>query len=326
MRPKSLILIAIALGCGLVASIGISQVMDSRANNNGPAAMETAKILVAAYEVNVGEIIEAGMLKVEEWPRDKIPEGATTKLEEAVGERPRQRIFVGEPILEQKLIGAGDQADDASTRLRKGYRAVTVKVTEDAVVAGLLKPGDRVDILAYFKRGVNFSQTIMKTILEDVRVFAVNRKMDRTLDEGKGKVVAKTLTLEVLPSQVEVLSLANEIGRLRFSARRPDDESRRDTDGAVPADLHVDHSTSVREKAGLNGQSMQDWLGKSGQQPQPNAVDRRDSSVIDIIEPDRIHRWELLDGQPPRELPSNPVTDFGDDLDLLISENGETDG
>ena len=38
MRPKSLILLALALGCGLVASIGISQVLDG---NNRPAAATT---------------------------------------------------------------------------------------------------------------------------------------------------------------------------------------------------------------------------------------------------------------------------------------------
>ncbi len=35
MRPKSLALLLLALGCGLVASIGITQVMATR--NAGPA-------------------------------------------------------------------------------------------------------------------------------------------------------------------------------------------------------------------------------------------------------------------------------------------------
>ena len=45
MRPKSLILLALALGCGLIASIGISQVLDSK--NNKPAVVETTPIYVA---------------------------------------------------------------------------------------------------------------------------------------------------------------------------------------------------------------------------------------------------------------------------------------
>ena len=42
MRPKSLILIVIALGCGLVASIGISQVMEGRSANANSPKIQTA--------------------------------------------------------------------------------------------------------------------------------------------------------------------------------------------------------------------------------------------------------------------------------------------
>ena len=40
MRSKSIILVALALGCGLVASIGISQIMDAR--NHGAPTWATA--------------------------------------------------------------------------------------------------------------------------------------------------------------------------------------------------------------------------------------------------------------------------------------------
>ncbi len=50
MRPKSLILLALALGCGLIASIGISQVMKARKGQSGPPG-ETQAILVALIDV-----------------------------------------------------------------------------------------------------------------------------------------------------------------------------------------------------------------------------------------------------------------------------------
>ena len=69
MRMKSLILIFIALGCGLVASIGISQVMD-RGGSGGSLEME--QILVALAELlqtstddrveGVRELVEEGFL------------------------------------------------------------------------------------------------------------------------------------------------------------------------------------------------------------------------------------------------------------------------
>ena len=51
MKPKSLLLLALAGGCGLVASIGISQVMDS--NRQGGAALDTAPIYVALHNINL---------------------------------------------------------------------------------------------------------------------------------------------------------------------------------------------------------------------------------------------------------------------------------
>ena len=45
MRPKSLLLLTLALGCGLVASVGITQVLD-RSGDSGPVA-ETVPIYVA---------------------------------------------------------------------------------------------------------------------------------------------------------------------------------------------------------------------------------------------------------------------------------------
>ena len=105
MRPKSLLLLVLALGCGLVASIGISQVMDRNAKR--PQAVETVPIYVALHNINLGDPIDAKMVSLQEWPKDKVPRGAISKLEELEGRRPRTAIIEGEPILEGKLLAPG---------------------------------------------------------------------------------------------------------------------------------------------------------------------------------------------------------------------------
>jgi pilus assembly protein CpaB len=104
MRPKSLVLLALALGCGLVASIGISQVLDG---SNKPAAVETAPIYVALKNINVGDPLDEKMVSLEEWPKDKVPVGAITKWEDLVERRPRSNIYQGEPLLDSKLLAKG---------------------------------------------------------------------------------------------------------------------------------------------------------------------------------------------------------------------------
>ena len=123
MRPKSLLLLALALGCGLVASIGISQVMDR--NNHGTTKIETVPIYVAVHNINLGDPIDAKMLSLQEWPKDKVPRGAISNLEDLQGRRPRATIIEGEPILEGKLLEKGQIADPIRS-ITKGMRLYTI--------------------------------------------------------------------------------------------------------------------------------------------------------------------------------------------------------
>ena len=322
MRPKSLILIVIALGCGLVASIGISQVMEGRSANANSPKIQTAKILVANMEINTGEVIDAQMVRLEEWPKSTVPDGAITRLEDIDGARPRQRIFTGEPILEAKLIATGEMAEDASLRLREGYRAVSVKVSSDQSVTGLIRPGDRVDVLAYLRKSADIPQTMTKTVLETARVFAVNDKLDRSIDDdGKG-IKVSTVTLEVKPQDVERLMLANQLGKILLSVRRPDDESRRDSRGAIAESLlHNSNETTVKEAKPKD--EVSDWLA----QMKKIEEDRLQSlppehDTIDIITPNGWQRFEFVgEGRPPREVAVDDLA-FAEDED---GSSGDSD-
>ena len=107
MRPKSLALLLLALGCGLVASIGITEVMAKRnAEPTGPTG-ETEPIFVAIADIALGDTITAQVLKLEQWPKDKVPAGAISRIEDVEGRRARTKLFAGEPILEHKLLGKG---------------------------------------------------------------------------------------------------------------------------------------------------------------------------------------------------------------------------
>ena len=311
MRPKSMILILIALGCGLVASIGISQVMDGRKGTR--VKIETVPILIAKAEIKVAEKINPDMIVLEEWPKNKVPVGAITAVEEVKGRQPRQQIFVGEPILQAKLMGIGERNEDAVERIRAGYRAVTVKVTEDIAVGNLLKPGDTVDVLVYLRRGEDIPQTTMKTLLENIRVFAVNDQLDRFVDESGKSIKAKTVTLEVEPTQVELLTLADAIGRIRLSARRRDDASVRETIGAFPQQL-LGRSNSSE---GATGQ-LYPWPVDNVPQETVAVVEPMDtlgtSDYMDILVPSGMRRYEISeDGMPPREIMSGGSTAHADD-------------
>jgi pilus assembly protein CpaB len=91
----------------------------------------------------------------------------------------------------------------------------------------LLPP--HVDVQVYLRKGGNIPDTITKTFLEDVRVFAINQTTSREQDEEGNKINAKTVSLLLKPAQVEEMLLASRLGQISLSLRRPDDESTDDT-------------------------------------------------------------------------------------------------
>ena len=73
MRPKSLILLLLALGCGLVAAIGINRVLANRPVEQAAETGEMVPIFVALADIGLGDPLTAEVLKLEEWPKTKVP-------------------------------------------------------------------------------------------------------------------------------------------------------------------------------------------------------------------------------------------------------------
>ena len=219
MRTKSIILIVIALGCGLVASIGISEVL-----KQGPASgpkTETEPILVAALDIDIGTKLDAQNVKIEDWPKGKIPLESLRTLEAAQDHYTSTRLYAGEPILSKKLMDSNDPS--ATIKIPDGYVVLPVKVELDTVI-GLIQPGDLVDIMVFLRQGPDIPRTDTYTILRMVRIFAVNSQTSRTVDEKGHEISAKTVSLLVKPKQSEKLTLATELGKIRLALRRPTDE------------------------------------------------------------------------------------------------------
>ncbi len=289
MRPKSLMLLALALGCGLVASIGISQVMDRNANSQGK--IQTVPIYVALHNINLGDPIDAAMLSLQEWPKDKAPRGAISKLEDLQGRRPRTAIIEGEPILEGKLLAAGQIADPIRS-IQKGMRLKTISVDAEKSAGGLLGPGDRVDVQLFVKKdarsGVDMAKS--KIILQNIRVFAVDQTVQRSPDGGEDKTIAKTVSLMLTPEQASKLSLAEQIGELSLIPRNPDDEASTDLPEYTVNDLLAGSEKNNREME--QGTAKGDGLG---------AGDSLVSAIDNTPKKDP-YRMEVVEAQNVREV------------------------
>jgi len=227
MRGKSLALLALALGCGLIASIGITQVMSKRNTDDLTPTGETETIFVALDDIGLGEPLSSPLLRLEQWPKDKVPTGALTRIEDVEGRRTRTKLYAGEPVLEIKLYAKGDQSGGVTPLIPKGYRVVSVRVDSVSSSGSLIRPGDRVDVMVHLRRnpGEGFAETTIRTILQDIKVFAVNDVVGLDSEKSNSKsIAAKTISLLVSPEDAELVMLATTLGAIQLVMRSPEDD------------------------------------------------------------------------------------------------------
>jgi len=206
MRAKSILLLMVALGCGMVAAVAVSKTLMER--DKSPQGEATVEILVALTEFKTAAQITVDRVKLEKWPKSKIPEGALTDLTKVEGKFARQGIFPGEPILEAKLA---DSNSSLSTQIPVGHTLFNITFNNNYI-----KPGDIVDISGVFKC-CKTKKTEVLTVLKEIQVFAINGVSDRDVDHKGGKDTVFQLLIK--QDQNQALMLASNMGKLELNLR-----------------------------------------------------------------------------------------------------------
>ncbi len=225
---RSVFLIAVALSCGLVATVGVFQYLD-KVQAAGKAEM--LEVLVASQDINISDALNDQNVRIASLPRSVVQQGALTNLEDLENRFARVRLYPGEPILHDKVMGTEGTA--SSVKVPLGYRVVSVKVTSESSVSSLVEPGDRVDIIVVLRNTHDTPMAFSKTILRAVRVFAINSEIARTADLDKNVEEARTVSVLLKPDQVETLMMAAGIGQIRLALRSPDDAEVEETAGCT---------------------------------------------------------------------------------------------
>lgn len=223
-----LIVMAALLVAGATAFLARGWLTAERAQMQAaPAAVvqqaPSQAVLVAAAELPAGLFLKEEHLRWQSWPSGAADPNyflqETTNLAALVGSVVRRNFAAGEPIIGGKIVKPGDRGFLAAV-LKPGMRAVTVKVNETTGVAGLVFPGDRVDMLLTVSFDDRVEDTpdrrASETILENVRVLAIGRTL---AEGGESPPGGETATIEVTPKQAEMVAVMVELGRLSLSLR-----------------------------------------------------------------------------------------------------------
>jgi pilus assembly protein CpaB len=231
---RGLLFLGLALLLGVVAA-GVAQRWMTSHALKAPDGVETGKVIVARVDLSVASSLSERQLQAVEWPKAHVPGGAFFDANALDGRVLRRPIAAGEPVLESALFEAGAEGGLAAL-IEPNRRAVSVKVDSVIGVAGFVKPGARVDILATVRR-IDEEKPIpySKVILQDVRVLAVDQKLEEARD-GDPELV-NVVTVEVGPSEAEHLIYAAHEGKLQLALRTPGDDEIVETKSVGVADL-----------------------------------------------------------------------------------------
>lgn len=228
MRSRGLLMLLVAVIAGALAVLLALRWMTQQNGNR-------QQVAVANIDIELGSRITPEMVRLVNWPRESMPPGAFGAAEQLDGRVVLSAVRRGEPLLESRLAPVGSKGG-LSAVVPEGKRAMTVRVNDVVGVAGFALPGTYVDIMvntqAEGSQRNDKDRTISKIVLERILVLAVAQEADR--DTTKPRVV-NAVTLEVTPTEAEILDLARSVGSLSLVLRNQADPKAAATDGATKA-------------------------------------------------------------------------------------------
>ena len=230
MPAKTILTLLFLASLGVVAILGLRAL--SRHLDAGPSGK--SEMLVASTALAPGTLLRAkdvawqSVTGATEAGLILRPRGAAGSPSHELDQQARAEVYgaalrtpvdPGEPITREAIVKPGDR-DFLQIVLSARARAIAIPVTTSGASAGLLSPGDRVDVILTqtFKNDPPLTRrSVSETVVENLRVLAIDSP--DTKPSGAGSSFGRTVTLEVTPEQAERINVATELGKLSLTLR-----------------------------------------------------------------------------------------------------------
>ena len=203
-----------------------------------PPKAQSLEVLTTNVDMPPGTLIKPNHLRWQPWPEENVSDqylvremdddndeefDAQTKAGEAEleGAVIRLGLAEGQPFVPGSYVKPGERGFLAAI-VSPGKRAVSIPISAASGGAGLILPGDRVDVILTQKiviedaDGETEKRVASETIVNDIRILAFDQKVSGDPEDPE---VARTATLEVSPRQAEVINVSQDLGKLALSLR-----------------------------------------------------------------------------------------------------------
>ena len=265
----------LVMGLSLIFALVVSSVfyvqIAGRTRNPKPA-VNLKEVVVATKPLDVGMTIKAEDVKLAKVMADLFPTGAYNKIEDVLDRPVVNKILMDEPVLEPRLAVKGSGLGLAPI-IPVGMRAVSVRVTDVAGVAGFVLPGLRVDVLVTGQLQGS-EDTVTTTCLQNILVLSAGQVIQ---PDARGQAInTPTVTLLVSPEQAETLTLAGNEGRIQLVLRNSSDRSMEKTPGTNTGLLFSGRTRAPRSDPDNPSKATR----SAAFRPKPSAVAAPSASTI----------------------------------------------
>ena len=205
------------LGIAGILSFIVALLVYSYLSSVEPMSKADATVILAKMEILPNTIITAEMIEQVKIPASYQQPSAVTSMNRVVGIAAKEHIMNKEQITERLLMVEG-RATGFTGIIPKDKRALSISVNDISGVAGLIKPGDWVDVIVAVDS--SHAEAVANMPLQNILVLAANKNSNAGEQESitkEDKVI--TITLAVTPDEATLLALAQVKGSIFLSLR-----------------------------------------------------------------------------------------------------------
>lgn len=223
-----------------VAVLMIYSYIDSRESELISEYGNMTPVVVAREDIKELEIIDDRKVRLENIPAKFQMPGHFKRVEDLYNTIAAVPIKKGEQITVPRVTYPGSQSG-LSRQISIGKRALSIQLTESQSVSRLIKPGDRVDILALIDYAAGKREKLkVKTVLQDVLILSTGLYVTNSVPivniQGENNSSRQmklnsytnynTVTLELTPFEVQKLQFLIAGGaNITLSLRNNDDKT-----------------------------------------------------------------------------------------------------
>jgi Flp pilus assembly protein CpaB len=233
------------------------------------APVNMVSVVIAKSDIPARVQITDDMLQTIQIPEKGAIGSPFQSTSEIVGKYSKEMIYLNQQIHPNAV--ADEIENDLSLKLTGNNRAMTISLSGDTGVNGLIKVGDFVDVILFLPQGSDQGRIsrpdIAKLFLQNIEVLAVNQKLYRnTLNatgDGSTESTSYLMTLSIPIMDVEMMALAETIGSIQLALRPKDGDYIYVTEGAIWQELLLNDTNQMKDMApeyGVIGEVPQDIL------------------------------------------------------------------